>query len=173
MRRVLLTGLILFCSFSITSASAEENAGKGEVYVFVDTVCPIANAYLPELGRIAEEFEKDGFGFTLVYPDKSLSREKISKHLQEYECRIPAQMDLEHKLVRKAGATTTPEVAVFDAAGTLCYRGRIDNLFTDLGDRRRQATEFYLRDVLAKLRNHGTVEFSETPPVGCIIEPLQ
>lgn len=159
---------ILLAFFSVT-LSADEVA---EVLIFVSPDCPIANSYAPEFGRLKKEYTSKEIAFQLVYPEASLTQEEVEKHLEEYTIDLEHSIDREHTLVEKAGATTTPEAAVFDKNGELVYRGRIDNLYSDFGDRRRTATKHYLRDVLDSLAAGKEIDFSETEPIGCLIEPL-
>lgn len=158
----------LLTFFTIT-ASADEVA---KVLLFVTPDCPIVNSYAPEFTRLKEEYSPKKVAFQLVYPEASLTEERVKEHLKEYGLDLRYVIDREHSLVEKAHATTTPEAAVFNSNGELVYRGRIDNLYSDYGDRRRTATKQYLRDVIDKLLAGETIAFSETEPIGCLIEPL-
>ncbi|MGB0241752.1 MAG: hypothetical protein ACPGIH_13055, partial [Verrucomicrobiales bacterium] len=62
--------------------------------------------------------------------------------------------------------------AVYNSTGDLVYRGRIDNLFNDYGDKRRVVTEHNLRSVLEKLIKREPLLFKEIKAIGCYIEPL-
>ena len=74
--------------------------------------------------------------------------------------------------MKTAGASITPEVAVFDSEDKLLYRGRIDNLFNAYGDKRRAATENYLRNILKDILEGKELSFTQTVPIGCFIEPI-
>lgn len=161
----------LFALFAL-SGFAGEKEKVASVQIFTSPDCPIANSYAPELKRLSETYRAKGVSFHLVYPEATLTEDDVQNHRKEYGLEIEASIDRSHDLVRSAGVTTTPEAAVFDAKGNLVYRGRIDNLYSDYGDRRRQATEHYLRDVLDSLVAGEAVTFSETEPIGCLIEPL-
>jgi len=138
--------------------------------IFVATDCPIANSYAPELNRLRDEYSSKRIEFLLVYPDPALTVEEVEKHVTEYGLTLPTKIDLDHTLVKKAGVTTTPEVAVFDAKDNLLYRGRIDNLYAAYGLRRRTVTERYLRDALDATLRGERPALSETKPIGCLIE---
>ncbi len=167
-RLLTLSWLIVFPLISWS-----DETSQGRVEIFVSTDCPIANAYSPEFNRLFEEFSPQGIGFLLVYPDPSISKDDIAKHREEYSLAIPGDGDPGHKRVKAAGATITPEAAVYDFSGQLIYRGRIDNLFNDYGDKRRIVTERYLRSVLEKLVVGEALSFTETKANGCFIEPLE
>lgn len=146
---------------------------EAEVWFFVATDCPIANYYAPEINRIVAEYAEDGIDFSLIYPHAALTEAEVADHRREYALNVSGTIDHDHSLVKKAGVTTTPEVAVFDSEGILIYRGLIDNLYTEFGDRRRVASKRYLRDVLTLCLKKEAVEFTETDPVGCLIESIK
>ena len=80
-----------------------------------------------------------------------------------------AVIDREHKLVRETGATVTPEAVVILADGSIPYRGRIDNMYPNLGQRRRVITEKDLRAALDAVGENRSVKVSRTQAVGCYI----
>lgn len=171
MNRVLLTASLLIALVLFSEAAPNKSIAR--VWFFVATDCPIANSYAPEMNRLFEEYEAQGIAFSLIYPDTGLTGEKLAAHREAYELKIEGQIDFDHSLVKKAGVTTTPEVAVFDSTGSLIYRGMIDDLYTDFGDRRRTPSKRFLRQVLEKLLSTKPVKFHETKPVGCLIELIK
>lgn len=162
----------LFATAGVLLADTEERAGA-EVWFFVATDCPIANHYAPEINRIFTEYSERGISFSLIYPDVALTKEEVAEHRREYALKVDGRVDRDHAFVEKAGVTTTPEVAVFDREGSLIYRGMIDDLFSEFGDRRRVASKRYLRDVLDQYLADKSVQFTETDPVGCLIESIK
>ena len=171
MKKYLLM-ISLIMTVSWLSADNEEKP-KVEVLFFVATDCPIANHYAPEISRIWAEFNDQGVEFSLIYPNTKLTDKQVADHRREYGLKISGIIDHDHTFVKKAGATTTPEVAVFNSDGKLVYRGMIDDLYTELGDRRRVASKRYLRDVLPLCLKNKAVLFSETAAVGCLIESIK
>ncbi|MEM6916168.1 MAG: hypothetical protein AAF491_06330 [Verrucomicrobiota bacterium] len=164
---------ILVCSFPAAGVGLSEDRPIAIAWIFTAVDCPIANGYSPELNRIYDEFSSAGIHFTLVYPEPSLTETQIKAHLAEYDLKFDYFHDRTHQRVSSSGASVTPEVAVYSRSGQLVYRGRIDNRYTEYGDRRNSATETYLRDVLGLLLSGAEVEFSETEPIGCFIETLE
>jgi AhpC/TSA family len=143
------------------------------VLIFVSTDCPISNRYAPEIKRLHDEFTPLGVRFRLVYPNPLDSEADISTHLEEYGYPQIAQRDRDHTLVRMAGATITPEVAVFDARERLVYRGRIDDRFVELGRERPAATRRDLRNALTAALAGRSVSPSKTQAVGCFIADMK
>ena len=166
-----LVGMVLLLPLSPFALSGERSS-VFEVDIFVSVDCPIANAYAPEINRLHKKFEAKAVRIRLVYPETSLKEEDVSRHRKDYSLEPDGKIDTDHSLVKRASATITPEVAVFDKEGKLKYRGKIDNRFTDYGDKRRVATEKYLEVVLDRLIAGEAVEFHEEKAIGCHIEPI-
>jgi hypothetical protein len=82
---------------------------------------------------------------------------------------VPAVIDRGFALTTAAGITVTPEVAVYTSAGRV-YRGRIDDLYVNIGEARREPTRRDLRDALDAVIAGRPVAQAETTAVGCFIE---
>jgi hypothetical protein len=149
---------------------AKPAAGKYTSLIFVRTDCPVSNQYAPEIKRICAEYGPRGMQCLLVYADAHDSVEAIHQHRADFGYRLAAIRDPAHSLVARAGATITPEVAVFTPGAQLAYSGRIDNLYNELGRPRQQVTEHDLRDALDDLIAGRTVRKPRTPATGCYIE---
>jgi hypothetical protein len=146
---------------------------RGEVHllVFVTADCPVSNRYAPEVARIASEYAPKGVRTFLVFTDPALGVARIRSHVKEFYGDLPAVtiQDRGFPLVKATGATVTPEAAVYTSTGRQ-YRGRIDDLYIQLGRTRTEATQRDLRNALdAVLAGRPVVE-SETQAVGCYIE---
>lgn len=153
----------------------EPLAGKDRratVLFFVGHECPISNRYAPEVNRIIADFAPKGMACYVVYVDPGLSPADAAKHARDYGYRCPALLDVRHELVKKAGATITPEVAVLAPDGQVLYRGRIDDRYVDLGRARQQPTVRDLRAALNAVLNGKPVPQRFTRAVGCFIPAL-
>ena len=148
--------------------------GATTVFVFVSTECPITNRYAPELRRIHERFARSA-RFWLVYADPAETPEAVRGHVQAFGFGFAALRDPRHELVRAAGATVTPEAAVFvpGAQGPrLVYRGRIDDRNVDFGRTRPAPATHDLEDALRAIAAGTAGPLRTTPAVGCAIPPL-
>ena len=143
---------------------------KAIVFLFTSTDCPISNRYAPEVRRIAETFGSKGVIFRLVYPNPTEKAEAIREHMSAfaYAGATAALRDPAHALVKFAGATVTPEAAVY-AGGQIVYRGRIDDRHVDLGVERPAATKRDLADALTAVLAGKPVAQPTTKAVGCFI----
>ena len=142
---MILLALLAVLVRSLTGApvdALQAPAGtKAIVFLFTSTDCPISNRYAPEVRRIAEAFGSKGVVFRLVYPNPAETAAQIREHMAAfaYAGATEALRDPAHALVKFAGATVTPEAAVY-AGGRIVYRGRIDDRHVELGVERPAAT---------------------------------
>jgi hypothetical protein len=151
---------------------AADSAIKAVALVFILPDCPIANSYAPELNRLHDKFGARGIRLLVVHADPAMTPEHAREHAAEYELQPPVVLDPGHEWVRLAGATKTPEAAVFSRSGELLYRGRIDDRFVDLGQRRVEATQRDLREALEAIAAGRPVTQPRTEAVGCFIPEL-
>lgn len=140
---------------------------KANVLVFITSDCPIANSYAPEIQKIADEFAPHGIRFFLIHVDPDITRDQAKHHAEQFGYRIPILIDHEHVLVRRTGVTITPEVAVLTGDGRMPYRGRIDDLYPDLGTKRRAPRRRDLRRALEELLAGRPVTVARSQAVGC------
>jgi AhpC/TSA family protein len=146
-----------------------EGAPRATVLAFVSTECPISNRYAPELGRLHAQFAPSGVRFYLVYPLAGESDARVREHVREYGYPFGALRDPGRRLVGRAGARVTPEVAVFDRGGALVYHGRIDDRQVDFGQARTQPTRRDLELALEAVLSNRAPEVASAPPIGCSI----
>lgn len=186
MRAAIIT--ILACSLGFLAMTAQQSVvdlhgspdqplsqgqGKIVVLVFVRTDCPVANRYAPLVQQIQKQYSPETVSFRLVFPDRNESVAAIREYLQQYGYHITAIRDLDHALVKKASARTTPEAAVFNATGQLIYHGRIDNLYERIGQSRRAATTHELADAIEAASQGRKPAVSTTDAVGCFISDVE
>ncbi len=154
--------------------------GRALVAVFASVDCPISNRYAPELRRIYEQFAGNGVQFLLIYPNPAESPDAIRAHLAAFNHPGRVLRDPDHRFVKAAGVTITPEAVVYDAAGPtspggrrragrLVYRGRIDDRYVRLGLERPAPTRRDLVEALDAALAGRPVEPARTDAVGCFI----
>jgi len=140
---------------------------KAIVIFFTTTDCPLSNTYVPEMNRIRSSYSDRGVGFYAVQTDTTIADAEVRRHAKDFVFSFPALLDPKQTLVRLAGATATPEVAVVSSSGNVLYLGRIDNRIEDFDKRRSVVTEFDLRDALDAVLAGKPVARSRTVAVGC------
>lgn len=138
--------------------------------VFVMSDCPLSNFYAPDVQRLCAEYRERGLGCLLAYEDVGLDETRMRAHLDEYGYReMPAVIDSDRAVARRAGATVTPQAVLRGADGAIRYRGRIDNRYESLGPPRRVVTERNLLEAIEAVLSGKPVPVAETPVVGCYI----
>lgn len=145
------------------------NERKATVLLFITNDCPISNGYAPEIHRLCDAYTRQGIAFYLVYSDPELSAAEARQHYKDFAYTCPALLDPKHQLANQAGATVTPEVAVYLSDGRLIYRGRINDLYLDYGKSRFTATTNDLKDVLESIAQNRPLTMRTTQAVGCPI----
>jgi len=146
------------------------------VFVFLREDCPIANRHVPELKRLRQKYAGGDAELVLVYTDPSSSPQEIREHLSAFGLDIAALRDPRHTLVRRTGATVTPEAVVYvrdPDAVRMTYRGRIDDRDADFGVRRSAPTRFDLEVAIDLAVRGPPGELVTTPAVGCFLSDLR
>lgn len=182
-RRLLIAGLLALPAFSAAAdgwgklglrdldGRPLNPAGRWLVVVFLSPECPVANAEIPVLNALAADFGRSGVSLVGAYADPALATDDLRRHVRDYRLGFPVADDRRQQLKRAAGATRTPEACVFNRAGELLYRGRIDDRVEDYGAARPRATQEDLRNVLTALLAGQTGPFRFQPGFGCAIPP--
>lgn len=145
------------------------------VVVFLGNECPIANGCIPELNRqFAELVEVDSHvAFFGVISDRSVTRAVAARHATQFKIRFPVLFDASGELAEALKPTHTPEAFIIDRHGRLAYRGRIDDLYADLGKKRTEASRHDLAEAIADVLAARLVAMPRTEPVGCFYEPVR
>jgi hypothetical protein len=142
---------------------------RATVLLFTAVDCPISNRYAPEVRRLAARYAASGVRIWLVYANRDESPAAARTHATAFDYGLPVALDPGGVLADRAGATVTPQVAVFDRAGGLAYLGRIDDRYLDFGVDRPVPTTHDLADALAAVTAGRPVPVARTRAVGCAI----
>ncbi len=139
------------------------------VLCFLGTECPLARLYGPRLQVLATTFADRGVVFIGINANPQDSPSEIAAFVEQHGIHFPVVKDETQRAALALGATRTPEVIVVDRAGTIRYRGRIDNHY-EPGIARPEPTTHELRDALERIVAGETVAVPRTQPVGCLIQ---
>ena len=90
--------------------------------------------------------------------------------MARFKYEFPVLFDASCILAQALKPTHTPEAFVLNAEGRLVYRGRIDDLYADLGKKRIEATQHELADAIAAVLDGKSPAKSQAEPVGCLFE---
>lgn len=141
------------------------------VVVTLATTCPIANGYLPELGRIAEDAARLGVPLFGLHSDRFGSRAEALAHAEEYSIRFPVLFDDYGEWASVLTPSHTPEAFVVGQDGQVLYRGRIDDRHAELGQQRPEPTDRSLWKAIQSVVDGVPPVPARTEVVGCIFEP--
>ncbi len=148
-------------------------AGDVALLLFVRSDCPISNRYAPEIRCLHEVLADRGVRLFLVYVDPDEPVENIRRHLREFDLPGVPLRDLQHSLVKLAGATITSEAVVFNRSGEQVYLGRIDDRYVDFGKTRPEPTRRDLEEALTAVLEGTIGPLHTTKAVGCFIADLK
>jgi thiol-disulfide isomerase/thioredoxin len=145
---------------------------KAVVLFFVSPYCPTSNNFGPEMKGIEDDFA-DAFAFRYLHSDSSVKAADILQHASMMGFESPVLDDTARVVAKKLGAKITPEVIVLDAAGTVLYQGRINDLYLGPTKRQREVKMHDLRDALAAIKAGVPVPTPRTEAVGCKITGVE
>ena len=157
-------------TFSLPDTDGVEHGPDGvTVVAFTCNHCPYALAWHDRLLSVARDY--DGVTLLLVNPNDADrypadSYEAMKERVAEDGgWPAPYLRDESQEVARAYDAKTTPDVYVFDADGTLRYRGAPD---ADHMDEVQNAS--WLRAALDAVLEGRDVGQEETTPVGCSVK---
>jgi thiol-disulfide isomerase/thioredoxin len=145
---------------------------KAVVLFFVSPYCPTSNNFGPEMKAIEGDFADD-FAFRYIHSDSSVKAADIVQHASMMGFESPVLDDTAQVVAKSLGATITPEVIVIDPAGTVLYRGRINDLYLGPTKRQREVKTNDLRDALTAIKAGTPVANPQTEAVGCKITGVE
>ena len=157
------------CAIALSALTVSKSS-IAKVYIFILDQCPIADQFLPIIGKYEKKFSHKGVMFDVVFEDSSLKRSQANQHLKKYGYLGAFKLDCNHALAKKMGATTSPEVFLFTTKGSLLYHGRIDDRYLTLGSPRPYATNNDLTNAINEFLNHKQIKEPFAKPIGCLLQ---
>jgi peroxiredoxin len=139
------------------------------VFVFLGTECPISNGYSEELNRLALEAGRSKILFIGIYADPDVTLSQAKAHSKEYRLGFPIHFDPKQRWIAATGVKVTPECVVLDSKGSILYRGRIDNRYSEPGKRRIHATTHELEECIKAIVAGKNEPMTHQPAIGCPI----
>jgi thiol-disulfide isomerase/thioredoxin len=141
-----------------------------KVIIFYSPDCPICQSYVVKLNSLCNTYQANGFSFFSAFPGTLYSDQEIGAFYKKYKFKPEQINDPKKILANKLKATVTPQVFVIAENGTVLYSGAIDDQYVDIGKKRSAVSKNYLKDVLNAIVSKKTLPFTNTYPIGCIIE---
>lgn len=100
---------------------------KAVAVVFTSTNCPVSNDYNERMQQVYTDYQAKGVKFVFVNANTNEPSAEVDSHAKKHGFAFKVYKDTDNILADKLNAQVTPEVFLFDRAGTLVYHGRIDD----------------------------------------------
>jgi hypothetical protein len=138
------------------------------VVVYLSSTCPISLSYQPMLRRLQLAASRRGVEVLVIGVDDGVADLLAGRIPVISESDDPAHSRLRDVLE----PTHVPESFVIDGSGRLCYRGRIDDRYIEVGRRRTAVTSRDMVRAIDTVLGGRSRTLLRTNPVGCLLEPL-
>jgi len=170
-----LTFLCLFFLSLIAKSQHEHHIsspqGPFQLIIFMAVDCPITQKYMGTIKDVAKRYSAQQISVTGYFP-AGISKKGANDFRQEYQ--VPEMIrfvdDKKHLMMKKFGATITPEAVLVDKNQHVIYQGAIDNWFFELGRYRLEITEHYLIEAIEASLQGKEPSVKKTDAIGCFIQ---
>ena len=151
--------------------SLVDSRGKAaSVLVSLSVECPISSEYISTVIRLAERYRPRGVNFIGIDPNASETESQMAAYAREHRLPFPFLKDEGAKVARRLLLQVTPEVCVFDSAGAIVYRGRIDDRYRAGGASTGATPVADLERALEEVLAGKNVSVARTKAMGCPIQ---
>lgn len=147
----------------------DETGPGGFGFVFVSDGCQNSMIYAAELSALAAEAQAQGIDLYAVLTSPRLTWSGARRLRDKLDLRIPTLFDPTGELTNRLGVEVTPTAVLISADDQMVYRGRVDDRFVGLGQRRTVIRSHDLQDAIARVAQ-GDLRGITTEPVGCWVE---
>ncbi|MCI0433128.1 MAG: redoxin family protein [Gemmatimonadetes bacterium] len=130
--------------------------------------CPVSKKYGHELARLEREYAGRGVAFLYLNINSQDQPEAIRAEIDNFGFTGPYVHDPELRVAGALQPAVTTEVFVIDAAGTLRYRGAVDDQY-GITFALPEARERWLRSALDATLDGRAVETTRTEASGCFL----
>ena len=145
--------------------SIKPGAAKATAVIFVSTKCPVSNAYNERMKAVHDEYAGKGIQFAFVNANSNEPADEVAAHAKSNGWTWKVYKDVDNVLADRVNAQYTPEVFLFDKAGTLIYHGRIDDSREEANIKSRD-----FRAALDAALAGKAVPAADTKAFGCTIK---
>jgi peroxiredoxin len=180
---ILLVSMLTLCTANVlqaqerprvqpphVEASDAERDVVATVWIFMNTTCPVSEAEAPYLKALRDTFQTKGIQFIAVFSGEHADTLEIEEFLLKHRLTVPVLYDKDMLAANSLGANVTPQVVIVLPDETVVYRGRVNDLFEQIGRRRSKITNHDARDVLRMIVKGAIPTYRTTDAVGCVIE---
>jgi peroxiredoxin len=154
-----------------TYSKSEFFNGRPVVIMFICNHCPYVKAIEDRLVVLGRDLKERGIPVVAIssndavkYPDDSF--EAMKKKSLEKNYPFPYLYDESQSVAREFGAVCTPDFFVYDKAGKLAYRGRLDDSWKDPS----LVTKRELYEAVMALNDGRPAPTNQAPSMGCSLK---
>jgi peroxiredoxin len=151
---------------------ADAKGEKGTLVMFICNHCPFVIHVIPELVRIANEYQIEGIGVVAIssndivnYPQDA--PELMTQFAIENKINFPYLFDETQEVAKAYDAACTPDFFLFDSLDKLVYRGQLDD---SRPGNEIALTGSDLRTVLDCVLLNQAINPDQKPSLGCCIK---
>ncbi len=140
------------------------------VVYFLSPECPLCLNYVLPIREIQQQFGSSPIQFYGVFAKEWYTPEAVNQYKLQHDLDLKMVFETGNELTNTLGATVTPEVFVLSSTSEVQYSGKIDDWVNQLGKKKLEVSEHYLKNALTALLEGGKVNPKRTEPIGCLIE---
>lgn len=153
-------------------SSADVSGAKGLLVLFVSVHCPFVKLIQAEVGRFAAEYLPKGLQIVAIGANDLASHPQDGPDGMKGQASangwtFPYLVDASQEVAKAFKAACTPDLYLFDAKGTLAYRGQFDGARPGNGV---AVTGADLRAAADRVLAGETVPAEQRPSIGCNIK---
>lgn len=156
----------------VTVSSADFAGAKGVLVLFVSVHCPFVKLIQAEVGRFAADYLPKGLRIVAIGSNDLATHpqdgpEGMKAQATAHGWTFPYLVDESQAVARTFKAACTPDLFLFDAQGTLAYRGQFDGARPGNGV---AVTGADLRAAADTVLAGAAVPAEQRPSIGCNIK---
>lgn len=167
--KIILLICFLFYAVSNSKLIAKPTAqSKTQCYFYLSPICPLCQYYTKEILTLFQKFTSDSIQFKLVFPGK-YSKDEIEMFVTNYDLTtIKTKIDKRYKLAKKHNVKVVPQTIILNKH-KIVYSGLINDAFIQINQRNNSTINNYTENVLINIQNNINIKFTQTEPMGCIL----
>ena len=146
-------------------ASISVSQTRATVVVFISTDCPMSMDYGIRIGKLAEAYSNRSVQVILVASNSNETDVDVEKFRQALKVATPVYRDHHATVAGLLSVVATPTAVVLDSAGTIRYKGNID-------DSRNPAKvkQHFVQAAVDAVLSGQPVQVQHTRVLGCSIK---
>ena len=150
-------------------ALGDDSGPGGLGFVFISDGCQNSLVYAAELSALADRASEQGVDLYAVISSPRLSWSQARDLRDAHAMTLPTLFDPSGELATRLAVELTPQAVLLSADDRIVYRGRVDDRFVGLGERRTVIRNHDLADAISRVAQ-GDLTPRATQAIGCWIE---